>query len=306
MLCLSASCHRSKGKNMTTETETPTDDEHANPEPITVGGAFMEYFTESDEVKDEDKPKAFPEVQRFVRWIGEEQRVDQVIASEVARFSETYRSNASEEKKAQAMHIKGFLNFLKKRQYTSDSLASHIRVRPRSTNGQRATVAWRNKTDFQEITQQGYDEMQEKLAAYKVESTGLVDQIQKARATGDVRENSPLDALRDRQGIVEAEIRRLDDILKSAKTIDETQRRASEEVQIGSWVTIRKTDDQKSTDYQIVSSNEADPLQSKISDISNVGSALMGKKAGDKVEVQTNRKDGNKFISVHYEVVSIF
>ena len=291
---------------MTTETETPTDDEHANPEPITVGGAFMEYFTESDEVKDEDKPKAFPEVQRFVRWIGEEQRVDQVIASEVARFSETYRSNASEEKKAQAMHIKGFLNFLKKRQYTSDSLASHIRVRPRSTNGQRATVAWRNKTDFQEITQQGYDEMQEKLAAYKVESTGLVDQIQKARATGDVRENSPLDALRDRQGIVEAEIRRLDDILKSAKTIDETQRRASEEVQIGSWVTIRKTDDQKSTDYQIVSSNEADPLQSKISDISNVGSALMGKKAGDKVEVQTNRKDGNKFISVHYEVVSIF
>lgn len=291
---------------MTTETETPTDDEHANPEPVTVGGAFMEYFTESDEVKDEDKPKAFPEVQRFVRWIGEEQRVDQVIASEVARFSETYRSNASEEKKAQAMHIKGFLNFLKKRQYTSDSLASHIRVRPRSTNGQRATVAWRNKTDFQEITQQGYDEMQEKLAAYKVESVGLVDQIQKARATGDVRENSPLDALRDRQGIVEAEIRRLDDILKSAKTIDETQRRASEEVQIGSWVTIRKTDDQKSTDYQIVSSNEADPLQSKISDISNVGSALMGKKAGDKVEVQTNRKDGNKFISVHYEVVSIF
>lgn len=291
---------------MTTETETPTDDEHANPDPMTVGGAFMEYFTESDEVKDEDKPKAFPEVQRFVRWIGEEQRVDQVIASEVARFSETYRSNASEEKKAQAMHIKGFLNFLKKRQYTSDSLASHIRVRPRSTNGQRATVAWRNKTDFQEITQQGYDEMQEKLAAYKVESIGLVDQIQKARATGDVRENSPLDALRDRQGIVEAEIRRLDDILKSAKTIDETQRRASEEVQIGSWVTIRKTDDQKSTDYQIVSSNEADPLQSKISDISNVGSALMGKKAGDKVEVQTNRKDGNKFISVHYEVVSIF
>ena len=291
---------------MTTETETPTDDEHANPEPMTVGSAFMEYFTESDEVKDEDKPKAFPEVQRFVRWIGEEQRVDQVIASEVARFSETYRSNASEEKKAQAMHIKGFLNFLKKRQYTSDSLASHIRVRPRSTNGQRATVAWRNKTDFQEITQQGYDEMQEKLAAYKVESIGLVDQIQKARATGDVRENSPLDALRDRQGIVEAEIRRLDDILKSAKTIDETQRRASEEVQIGSWVTIRKTDDQKSTDYQIVSSNEADPLQSKISDISNVGSALMGKKAGDKVEVQTNRKDGNKFISVHYEVVSIF
>ena len=291
---------------MTTETETPTDDENANPDPMTVGGAFMEYFTESDEVKDEDKPKAFPEVQRFVRWIGEEQRVDQVIASEVARFSETYRSNASEEKKAQAMHIKGFLNFLKKRQYTSDSLASHIRVRPRSTNGQRATVAWRNKTDFQEITQQGYDEMQDKLAAYKEESIGLVDQIQKARATGDVRENSPLDALRDRQGIVEAEIRRLDDILKSAKTIDETQRRASEEVQIGSWVTIRKTDDQKSTDYQIVSSNEADPLQSKISDISNVGSALMGKKAGDKVEVQTNRKDGNKFISVHYEVVSIF
>ena len=274
---------------MTTETETTIADEQPDPETMTIGIAFNEYFREPGEVKDDDKPKAFPEVQRFVRWLGEDQRVNQVIASEVARFSETYRSNASEDKKAQALHIKGFLNFLRKRGYTNDSLASHIRVRPRANTGQRPTAPRRRQTEVQ-ITQQGHDEMQQQLKFLQKETIRLAGEIQKAAASGDVRENAPLEASREEQGMVQAQIRRIESTLKSAQIIDESVRKASEEVQIGSFVTILKSGDPKPMDYQIVSANEANPLVNKISDISPVGSALLGKKSGDEVNVKLGDK----------------
>lgn len=271
---------------MTTETEPTVADEQPDPETMTIGVAFNEYFREPGEVKDEDKPKAFPEVQRFVRWLGEDQRVNQVIASEVARFSETYRSNASEDKKAQALHIKGFLNFLRKRGYTNDGLASHIRVRPRANTGQRPATRRRRQTEVQ-ITQQGHDEMQEQLKFLQKETIRLAADIQKAAASGDVRENAPLEAAREEQGMVQANIRRIESTLKTAQVIDESERRASQEVQIGSFVTILKADSQRSMNCQIVSANEANPLVNKISDISPVGSALLGRKSGDEVKVKT-------------------
>lgn len=271
---------------MTTETETTPADEQLDPALMTIGVAFNEYFREPGEVKDDDKPKAFPEVQRFVRWLGEDQRVNEVIASEVARFSETYRSNASEDKKAQALHIKGFLNFLKKRGYTTDSLASHIRVRPRANTGQRPVATRRRQTEVQ-LTQQGFDEMQEQLESLQKETVKLADVIQRAAASGDVRENAPLEAAREEQGMVQAQIRRIESTLKTAQVIDETERQASQEVQIGSRVTILKADSAKPMDFQVVSANEANPLVNKISDISPVGSALLGRKSGDEVKVKT-------------------
>lgn len=315
---------------MTTTTETPTADEQSNPDSISIGDAFREYF--DDEVADDDKPKAFPEVQRFARWIGEDQRVDKVIASEVAQFSETYRSNASKAQKDQARHIKGFLNFLKKRQYTTDSLASHIRVRPRSNAGQRAPVARPKVTEDNRLTQAGFDEYKRMLEELYADRPKAQDDVARAAASGDVRENAPLDAARDRHGYIEGEIRRIEGIIDSAVVIseDEQRARAGEGVLIGNTVSVLKigehyvykgehvvpefdADKQRPTKYQIVSSHEANPLQSKISNVSPVGVELMGKKTGDKIKVKTPKehlvalKNGNKSVPViaSYEILSI-
>lgn len=271
---------------MTTQTESIATDDTNDEQTVTVDSAFREYFRDPKEVKEEDKPEAFPEVQRFVRWIGAEQPVTEIIASEVARFSETYRSNASEAKKAQAQHVKGFLNYFKKRGFTQDSLASHIRVRPRPNTGQRATATRRRQTEVQ-ITKQGYEEMLQQLESLKQETVRLADEITRAAASGDVRENAPLEAARENQGMVQAQIRRIESTLNSAQIIDESERQASQEVQIGSFVKLIKLDNNRSMDYQIVSANEANPLQNKISDISPVGNALLGKKRGDEIKVQT-------------------
>lgn len=298
---------------MTTETE-PTTAEQTNSGPITIGAAFSEYFREAGAVKDEDKPEAFPEVQRFVRWIGDDHRVDEVIASEVARFSETYRANASEDKKARAQHIKGFLNYLKKRTYTTDNLASHIRVRPRSNNGQRPAAARRQGT-VHLLTQQGHDEKQDELAKLVGQRARIANDIQRAAASGDVRENAPLEAARQEQGQNEAKIREIETILESAQILDESDRLARQEVQIGSYVTINKlgstkiedgkrefteAENQKPIEYQVVSASEAKPLENKISDQSPVGSALLGKKTGSEVEAQISDRS-----LMTYKIVSI-
>ena len=275
---------------MTTETEPNISIETANSEPITVGAAFEQYFRDEKELSPEDKPDAFPEIQRFVSWIGEDHLVNDVIASEVARFSETYRSNASETKQKLAQHVKGFLNYIKKQGYTEDSLASHIRVRPRAKSNQRATAARRRQTEVQ-ITQQGYDGMQDELKRLRTETVRLAEEITRAAASGDVRENAPLEAARESQGMVQARIRRIESILGTAQIIDESERRASTEVQIGSFVTLVKKGEENGAnatkEYQIVSANEADPLNQKISDISPVGKAVLGKKVDDVARVTT-------------------
>lgn len=251
---------------------------------MTLGAAFNAYFLEPREVKEEEKPVVYPEVQRFVKWVREDTLVRDVIPSEVARFSETYRANASEDKKKLAQHVKNFLNYLKKKGYTTESLAPHIRVRPRANTGQRTTTSRRRQTEVQ-ITQAGYDEMQQELERLGQETVRLADEITRAAASGDVRENAPLEAARENQGMVQAQIRRIESTLKSATIIDESERLASQEIQIGSFVKLVRTDDEVRMQYQIVSANEANPLISKISDISPVGSALIGKKIGDEINV---------------------
>ena len=283
---------------MTTDTKPTVAEEQDSSDPVTVGTVLDEYFKDAKEVKEENKPDAYPEVQRFVQWLGEDQLVSGVVASEVARFSEEYRSNASEAKKKKAQHVKDFLNYFKKRGYAADSLSSHIRVRPRPNSGQRTVVARRRQTEVQ-ITQQGFDEMQRQLKDLQQETLRLADEIQRAAASGDVRENAPLEAARENQGMVQAQIRRIESTLKFAQIIDETERQASEEVQIGSFVKLLKTDDNRTMDYQIVSANEANPLQNKISDISPVGNAVLGKKRDAEVKVQTPRG------AQHYKIVSI-
>ena len=143
----------------------------------------------------------------------------------------------------------------------------------------------RRDTEVQ-ITQQGYDEMVNRLEELRVETVRLAGEIERAAASGDVRENSPLEAARENQGMVQAQINRLESTLKVATIIDESERRASDHVQIGSWVRLTKDGTDMTVDYQIVAANEANPLRNKISDISPVGSAILGSKPGDEVIVK--------------------
>ena len=141
----------------------------------------------------------------------------------------------------------------------------------------------------QRYTQQGYDLLVNELNYLKNEKREQVKEaIAVARSFGDLSENSEYDEARNEQAKVEARIAELEALIENADIVDETNLDISV-VNIGSIVKVMDTDANEEIEYHIVGSNETNPFENKISIESPVGTALNGKKAGDKVEVLAPR-----------------
>ena len=134
------------------------------------------------------------------------------------------------------------------------------------------------------VTAQGLAQAKLELADLKkVKRAKIADRIQLAREFGDLSENSEYDAALEEQAIVEKRIAELEETLKGAQVISHETR--SDFVVIGSTVVIEM--DGEVDEFTIVGRVEADPSKKKISNESPVGSAILGAKAGETVEVAT-------------------
>ena len=137
----------------------------------------------------------------------------------------------------------------------------------------------------QKYTKQGYQDLVDELKYLKLtRREEIKEQIATARGFGDLSENAEYDEARNEQAKVEARIMELDALIENAEIIDESTMDIRS-ISLGSVVTLYDEDMDEEITYSIVGSNQADPLEQKISDQSPIGRALMGKKAGDKVTV---------------------
>ena len=144
------------------------------------------------------------------------------------------------------------------------------------------------------LTQEGYDKIVEELEYLKaVRRAEVAERIKVAISFGDISENAEYDEAKNEQAQMEERIFKLENRLRAAKIIDESTI-DHEKVTVGSIVKIEiKYPNDKTVEteeYTIVGSAEADPSEDRISNESPVGSALLGKKVGDKVSV--NVPDG--------------
>ncbi|HST05495.1 MAG TPA: transcription elongation factor GreA [Chloroflexia bacterium] len=134
------------------------------------------------------------------------------------------------------------------------------------------------------LTAEGKTALEDELNHLKaVRRPEVADRIQQAKLDGDVSESGEYEDAKNEQAMVEGRIRTLEHMLQNAQIIEETK---SDVVVLGTRVKVR---DGEGTQYEwtIVGSAEANPRDSKISNESPVGKALMGKKKGDKVSVDT-------------------
>ena len=135
------------------------------------------------------------------------------------------------------------------------------------------------------LTSEGFLKLEEELENLKkVERPEVITAIKEARALGDLSENAEYSAARERQGRLEARIKEIEYTLEHA-TIIENNNDGS--IKVGSVVTIKYDDDDDEEEYTIVGTNEADPFSNKISNESPIAVAVMGKKVGDKVSVES-------------------
>ena len=150
------------------------------------------------------------------------------------------------------------------------------------------------------LTKEGYDKIvaeHEELVSVKRKEVS--ERLKEAISYGDISENSEYDAAKNEQAELEERIHKLETMIRKAKIINENDM-PKDHVNVGLKVKVKVHETGDETEYVIVGSTEADPFEGKISNESAVGSALLGKKLGEVVEITV--PDG----ILHYEILDIY
>lgn len=219
----------------------------------------------------------------FVRWYGWERPFSRLTPLEVANYAEqqsllhtNYLNNLE--------MIKAFLVYGKKQGWTKVGLAAHLKPKkakaklPPKTKGKALTPTT--------MTQAGYEEMKAELAELKKRRAQAIEEIRRAAADKDFRENAPLDAAREEKGHLEGRIMELEATMKSATIIEEeSQKKTALKVSVGASIVLRDEASGEELSYTIVSPREIDPTKGKISSSSPIGKAVLGRAQGETVEI---------------------
>ena len=145
-----------------------------------------------------------------------------------------------------------------------------------------------------QFTKEGFEKLKEEYQALVDRRPGVLTRMVAAREQGDLSENAGYHAAKGELGWIDRRLRELKLLMRFGDVVESSQKAI---VAFGSVVTVQSGEEKQ--DFTIVGKLEADPIRGRLSDVSPIGSALMGKKVGDKVEVDI--PDGH----VTYEVVAI-
>jgi len=139
------------------------------------------------------------------------------------------------------------------------------------------------------LTPEGYEKLKSEIEHLSTDRRrDVAERIKIAREFGDIAENAEYDAAKNEQAHLEARIAMLEERLKNARVIQKKEI-SSDSVGIGTKVRLRDMGANKTVEYHIVGSAEADPTEHKLSNESPVGKAIMGRKKGEIVEVSAPR-----------------
>ena len=226
------------------------------------------------------------EIGRFIAWLGRERAVTSLAPAEIADYAQ-YVGLGGSDAGVRLSPVKEFLAFLKTQGWIEASLATHLRI-PRNrktTSGNSKTVMFDDAPSTQ-LSQQGYERLVAQLDELKIDRVTVVEDIKYAMEDKDFRENSPLDAAKERQGLIESKIRELEDTLSRVEIITQKGRKAQQaKVSMGCTVTLKSGDSGKKILYTLVDVREADVSAGKISTQSPVGQALLDRRVGEDISI---------------------
>ncbi|WP_315122357.1 transcription elongation factor GreA [uncultured Clostridium sp.] len=135
------------------------------------------------------------------------------------------------------------------------------------------------------MTYEGVKKLEDELEYLKtVKRKEITEKIKVALSFGDLSENSEYDEAKNEQAFVEGRIMQLENMLKNASIVDESEIPA-DTVSVGTIVKVKDYEFDEDVEFFMVGSAEADPMENKISNESPVGKALIGKRVGETVEV---------------------
>jgi transcription elongation factor GreA len=221
----------------------------------------------------EERGKTQAEISKFVRWLGSSRQVKDISPVDVASYGEQITPSA-------VKPLKSFLTYIRKKKFSSINLAPHLRAKKTSL---KTVAVWQNSQAQVTLTVEGYAKLEKELADLKNQRPQIIEEIKKAAADKDFRENAPLAAARERKAQLEGRIKEIEAILSQAKIVGEGQN--SSKAKFGDTVVLRDLSSDKEFRYTLVDPREANPAKSKLSVASPLGKAILDKEKGQTVEV---------------------
>ena len=251
-----------------------------------VSEALAKFETESKKAKKVTKEGSL-ELRKFVAWSGDRE-VGRVTPEHINQYAVRIGQSGADSAQQRLLPIRAFLDFWKEQGWTDIRLASHLRP-PRSKTAGASRAAARTGSHAGEgrtyLSQEGYDRLVALLDERKNDRIAVTEEIRRAMADKDFRENAPLDAAKDRQGRIEAEIRELEASLASAQILPENSDGLITRSAVGARMTLKEGASGKIFHYTLVDVREADVRLGRISTQSPVGQALLDRSVGEEVVI---------------------
>ena len=246
-------------------------------EDVTLSRAAISFLSQ---LSAEERKGMQQEVNRFVGWYGKECPISRLVPLEIANYAEWVTATVGGDG-ARLAPVRAFLIYAKKEGLVNTSLASHLGVRKGTRKPKVSSLA----KEEVGITPEALDRLKAELTALIEERPTLAEEIRRAAADKDFRENAPLEAAREKHEQVEARIRDLESLL-STVVVQDTPKDVKK-VRLGCTVVLGDLASGEELSYTLVSPNQIDPSNGRISVLSPVGSALLDRKNGDDIEVLT-------------------
>lgn len=245
---------------------------------ITMGDTAAKFLAGLPPAEREKKQQ---EVHRFARWFGFNRPFDEIKPQDVGRYGEQMCSTLNDP--AAALEpVRAYLAFARKAGITGTNYAVHLRVKKPASKAKGGKLPAKPSIQSIHMTAAGHAALQSELKRLEGERPKMVEEIQKAAADKDFRENAPLHAAKERQGYLEGRIRELEATLKAAKVVEGEN---GDRIGPGDCVVLSEIDCNDELCITVVHATEANPSKGKISIDSPIGKALIGRHIGDTVEV---------------------
>ena len=211
-------------------------------------------------LKEEERREGQQELSRFIQWFGRDRSAGDLNPPEIGEYAESAGMWGADSAR-KLKPVKSFLAYLKERGFTRVNLATHLKV-PKTQRGARREY-FKASAEHAELTPEGYANLQSRLEILKEERVKVVSDIQRAMADKDFKENAPLDAAKERQGLIEYRIREIEGVLTNASVAAERHKTISQRVRLGRTVTLKDVVSGKEVRYKLVDSRETDPVTGK-------------------------------------------
>jgi transcription elongation factor GreA len=224
-----------------------------------------------------------PSIMNFVRWYGGGNQIENLSPPKLAEYAEGQPASPDGAERIKA--IREFLGFAAKKNWTSFNFGIHLKAKKSASRSKINALVKMPEVERLVLTPEKQTGMQNELSLLKERRFQVIEDIKRAAADKDLKENAPYHAAREEKAKIDGKIKDLEILLKNAVISEQKDCPVGTAAELGRKITLRDLKTGTRTIYTLVTTREVNPKTGRISTASPIGKAILGRSPGEIVEV---------------------